>query len=106
MVLKSLERARSTFLWGGTYDAKKLAWIKWPNVLASFEKGGLNIGSLKAFNLTLLQKCRWRFMSYPNVLWVKVIKTLHGHEGDFFNQDCNFNGVWAKIVGSSNYLHS
>ena len=23
MVLKSLERARSTFFWGGTYDAKK-----------------------------------------------------------------------------------
>ncbi|GJW50856.1 hypothetical protein Tco_0092207 [Tanacetum coccineum] len=38
--------------------------------------------------------------------WLKVIKALHGEEGGFDNQGCNFNGTWFRIVGSSNYLHS
>nr|GEY19166.1 hypothetical protein [Tanacetum cinerariifolium] len=40
---------------GGSQDSKKLAWIKWSNALSSYEKGGLNIGSLKYFNLSLLK---------------------------------------------------
>ncbi|GJW27969.1 RNA-directed DNA polymerase, eukaryota, reverse transcriptase zinc-binding domain protein [Tanacetum coccineum] len=90
----------------GSLDSKKLAWIKWTNVLSSFEKWDLNIGSLKAFNLALLQKWRWRMYSFPNALWVKIIKALHGQEGGFDNHGCKFNGTWARIVGSSNYLHS
>ncbi|GKB04618.1 RNA-directed DNA polymerase, eukaryota, reverse transcriptase zinc-binding domain protein [Tanacetum coccineum] len=87
-------------------DSKKIAWIKWSNVLSSFEKEGLNIGSLKAFNLALLQKWRWRMYYFLNALWIKVIKAHHGEEGGFDNHGCKFNGTWAKIVGSSNYLHS
>ncbi|GKG07796.1 hypothetical protein Tco_0330765, partial [Tanacetum coccineum] len=33
---------------------------------------------LKAFNLALLQKWRWRLLSSPNALWVQVIKAYHG----------------------------
>ncbi|GJS48397.1 hypothetical protein Tco_0598518 [Tanacetum coccineum] len=68
--------------------------------------GGLNIGSLKSFNLALLQKWRWRMFSFPNALWVEVIKSLHGQEGGFDNRGYKFNGTWARIVGTSNFLHS
>ncbi|GJY58660.1 RNA-directed DNA polymerase, eukaryota, reverse transcriptase zinc-binding domain protein [Tanacetum coccineum] len=105
-VLQDLERIRSNFFWGGNQDGKKMAWVKWPIILNSFDKGGLNIGSLKAFNLALLQKWRWRMFSSPNDLWVKVIKAFHGHEGGFDNNGCSFKGIWANIVGSSNFLHS
>ncbi|GKD25743.1 hypothetical protein Tco_1231957 [Tanacetum coccineum] len=37
---------------------------------------------------------------------VKVIKALHGQEGSFDHHGCKTNGLWAKIVGSSNHLHS
>ncbi|GJX15971.1 RNA-directed DNA polymerase, eukaryota, reverse transcriptase zinc-binding domain protein [Tanacetum coccineum] len=67
---------------------------------------GLNIGRLKAFNLSLLQKWRWRLFTSPNDLWVKVVKAFHGHEGGFDNNGCSFKGTWANIVGSSNFLHS
>ncbi|GJZ52885.1 hypothetical protein Tco_0607770 [Tanacetum coccineum] len=83
-----------------------MAWVKWPIILNSFDKGGLNIGSLKAFNLALLQKWRWRMFSSPNDLSVKVVKAFHGHEGGFDNIGCSFKGIWANIVGSSNFLHS
>ena len=41
-----------------------------------------------------------------NPFWVKVIKALHGDESGFDQHGCKTNGLWAKIVGSSNYLHS
>ncbi|GJT60696.1 RNA-directed DNA polymerase, eukaryota, reverse transcriptase zinc-binding domain protein [Tanacetum coccineum] len=80
----------------------RLTLIK--SVLGSL--GGLNMGSLKSFNLALLHKWRWRMFSNTNSLWVKVIKTLHGIKGGFDLNGCNNNDLWAKIVGSSNYLHS
>ncbi|GJW84440.1 RNA-directed DNA polymerase, eukaryota, reverse transcriptase zinc-binding domain protein [Tanacetum coccineum] len=54
-VLQDLERIRAKFFWGGNKDENKMAWVKWPIILNSFDKGGLNIGSLKAFNLALLK---------------------------------------------------
>ncbi|GJX51873.1 RNA-directed DNA polymerase, eukaryota, reverse transcriptase zinc-binding domain protein [Tanacetum coccineum] len=106
LVLNDLERIRSNFFWGGNQDGKKMAWVKWPIILNSYDNEGLNIGSLKAFNLALLQKWRWRLFTSPNDLWVKVVKAFHGHEGGFDNNGCSFKGTWANIVGSSNFLHS
>ncbi|GKA05456.1 putative RNA-directed DNA polymerase, eukaryota, reverse transcriptase zinc-binding domain protein [Tanacetum coccineum] len=83
MALKSLENMRAAFFWGGTIHSRKLAWVKWQNIVASFKKGGLNIRRVKAFNLALLQKWRWRIFSNSSALWVNVIKALHGSDGGF-----------------------
>ncbi|GJY27220.1 RNA-directed DNA polymerase, eukaryota, reverse transcriptase zinc-binding domain protein [Tanacetum coccineum] len=80
--------------------------VRWENVLASRDQGGLGIGSLKAFNLALLQKWRWRFTINPNLLWVKLIKAIHGYEASFDGKGCATSGIWSTIVGSTNYLHS
>nr|GEZ11958.1 RNA-directed DNA polymerase, eukaryota, reverse transcriptase zinc-binding domain protein [Tanacetum cinerariifolium] len=81
-------------------DSCKLAWVKWLNVLASQDKGGLGIGSLRSFNLALLQKWRRRFISNANALWVKVIKSFHGQEGGFDLNVSPSSGIWSKIMGS------
>nr|GEZ86157.1 hypothetical protein [Tanacetum cinerariifolium] len=47
-ILNSMESLRSRFFWGGSQDSRNMAWVKWSQVLSSFEKGGLQIGSLKA----------------------------------------------------------
>nr|GEY37988.1 RNA-directed DNA polymerase, eukaryota, reverse transcriptase zinc-binding domain protein [Tanacetum cinerariifolium] len=105
-VLNDWERIRSNFFWESNQDSKKVAWAKWPIILNSYDNGGLNIGSLKAFNLAPLQKWRWRLFTSPNDLWVKVVKAFHGHEGCFDNNGCSFKGTWANIVGSSNFIQS
>ncbi|GKB52080.1 RNA-directed DNA polymerase, eukaryota, reverse transcriptase zinc-binding domain protein [Tanacetum coccineum] len=96
-VLKTLESIRALFFWGGSQGSSKLAWVKWPTVLASLGKGGLGIGSLKLFNLTLIQKRRWRFFSNPNALWVNVIRSLLGHEGGFDHAGCSTKGCGSII---------
>ncbi|GKC19432.1 hypothetical protein Tco_1021582 [Tanacetum coccineum] len=47
---------------GSSEDFKNLAWVKWSNILASLDKEGLGISSLKAFNMSLLLKWIWRLI--------------------------------------------
>nr|GEW55612.1 RNA-directed DNA polymerase, eukaryota [Tanacetum cinerariifolium] len=47
-----------------------------------------------------------RFTLLKTVLGSLVIRALHGSEGGFEQNGYNFNGLWSKIVGTSNYLHS
>ncbi|GJW70476.1 putative RNA-directed DNA polymerase, eukaryota, reverse transcriptase zinc-binding domain protein [Tanacetum coccineum] len=70
------------------------------------DKSGLGIGSLKAFNFALIQKWRWRFTTNPNLLWVKLIKVIHGIEAGFNGKGYATTRVWSSIVGFTNYLHS
>ncbi|GKG32122.1 hypothetical protein Tco_0427072, partial [Tanacetum coccineum] len=44
VVLKTLKSLRASFFWGATGDTRKLAWIKWSNILASLDKGSLGVG--------------------------------------------------------------
>ncbi|GKE29854.1 RNA-directed DNA polymerase, eukaryota, reverse transcriptase zinc-binding domain protein [Tanacetum coccineum] len=57
-VTKHLESLRALLFWGGTGNKKKLAWIKWTNILASHDKG------------------------------VKVVKSIHGDEAGIELKGC------------------
>ncbi|GJX82369.1 hypothetical protein Tco_0331850, partial [Tanacetum coccineum] len=104
-ILKTLERFRANFFWGGNESNRKLAWVKWDNVLASFDKGGLGVGSLKAFNLALLQKWRWRLINNTNLLWGCLIKSIHGVEAGLDEKGYKSAYLWSRIVGTFYYLH-
>ncbi|GKD99016.1 hypothetical protein Tco_1382913 [Tanacetum coccineum] len=56
-IIKKLESVRQRFFWGGNDEIKKMAWVRWNVMLKKTKVGGLNIGSLKAFNWVLLGKC-------------------------------------------------
>ena len=55
-VINQLERVRRDFFWGGIGERKKMAWVKWDDILSSYGLGGLDIGSLKAKNWALVGK--------------------------------------------------
>nr|GFB59586.1 hypothetical protein [Tanacetum cinerariifolium] len=64
---------------GGSKDSRKLAWVKWSNILASLDKGGLAVDSL----------------------WVHVIKSIHGGEARINIRGCQTNKSRAVNVGRS-----
>ncbi|GJU48131.1 RNA-directed DNA polymerase, eukaryota, reverse transcriptase zinc-binding domain protein [Tanacetum coccineum] len=86
---------------------QRISWVKWDSVLNERDKGGLGISSLKASNLALLYKWRWRFMNDHDSKWVKVIKSIHGRDGGFGTSDWKpvGNGVWATIVKVVDQMH-
>ncbi|GJS17617.1 hypothetical protein Tco_0412089 [Tanacetum coccineum] len=67
---------------------------------------GLEIGSLKAFSLALLQKWRWHFVHNPDSLWVRVIKAIHDDEASFDLEGCNNSGNLSSIISSFSTLHA
>ncbi|GKA64594.1 RNA-directed DNA polymerase, eukaryota, reverse transcriptase zinc-binding domain protein [Tanacetum coccineum] len=103
-------RATLIFLSSGracTDSSHKVHWIRWKDVLASKDKGGLGIGSLYALNQALILKWRWRFLTNPHALWARLITAIYGHNKDptsFFSH-IKSKGVWSRIVGSINHLH-
>ncbi|GJS32599.1 hypothetical protein Tco_0530981 [Tanacetum coccineum] len=79
-MIQKLERVIKKLNEGGCADSRKVAWIKWENVMSEFNMR-LNIGSLKASCLGLLGKWWWRFKVEGNSLWVKVIKSIYRDDG-------------------------
>ncbi|GJX85760.1 RNA-directed DNA polymerase, eukaryota [Tanacetum coccineum] len=68
------------FFSGVDPNVRNTSFIKWDNVLASKEKGGLGVSSFFALNRALIFKWVWRFRSQSNSLWSRVIKALHGED--------------------------
>ncbi|GJS91827.1 RNA-directed DNA polymerase, eukaryota, reverse transcriptase zinc-binding domain protein [Tanacetum coccineum] len=80
-------------------NSKKTSWVKWKNVLASKEKGGLGVSSLYALNRGLMFKWVWRFFTQNTSLWAKVIKAIHGDDGKVGkNAKSSFPSIWLDIV--------
>nr|KAJ0213660.1 hypothetical protein LSAT_V11C400178840 [Lactuca sativa] len=52
-VIEILEKIRRQFLWGGGDNKYKISWVSREKVIAPKEKGGLGLGSLRAFNLAV-----------------------------------------------------
>ena len=65
------------------------------------EKGGLGIGSLRAQNIALLEKWRWRFKTEDGPLWKAVIVSIHGVAGNLGEElgYMKWKGVWGRIGG-------
>ncbi|GKD15206.1 RNA-directed DNA polymerase, eukaryota, reverse transcriptase zinc-binding domain protein [Tanacetum coccineum] len=79
--------------------SKKSIWVKWKNVLASKEKGGLGVSSLYALNRALMFKWIWRFMTHKSSLWARVIKAIHGNDGNIGKSlKCGHMSIWRDIV--------
>nr|GEZ37703.1 tRNA isopentenyltransferase [Tanacetum cinerariifolium] len=104
-VNKKLESMRQNFFWGGNDEKKKLAWVKWDQVISKSSVGGLDVGSLKACNLALLEKWWWRFRVEDDRLWVKLIKNIYGEYGWLGEEGVygrSSGGKWSDIIKAGN----
>ncbi|GJU31065.1 RNA-directed DNA polymerase, eukaryota [Tanacetum coccineum] len=104
-VLRRLESIHSHFFNGHDPNSKRTSWVKWKNVLASKEKGGLGVSSLYALNRGLMFKWVWRFFTQNTSLWSRVIKAIHGEDGKVEKQvKSAFPSYWMDIVHAINVL--
>ncbi|KAL4578243.1 hypothetical protein LXL04_014363 [Taraxacum kok-saghyz] len=89
------------FLWGGVADTKKISWASWDKVTAPKNSGGLGLGSLKAFNISLIAKWWWRLRNNKEAIWCKVITGIHNLNNKPSHQmsDKSIIGVWKNIAG-------
>ncbi|GKA16109.1 RNA-directed DNA polymerase, eukaryota, reverse transcriptase zinc-binding domain protein, partial [Tanacetum coccineum] len=88
-VFQQMESIQSHFFNRVDLVGKKSIWVKWKNVLASKDKGGLGVLSLFALNRALMFKWVWRFFTQSSSLWTRVIKAIHGGDGKLLGNRAN-----------------
>jgi hypothetical protein len=77
-VWKQVRRIQREFLWGGKRGRKKINWIKWDVVCLPKKKGGLGVRDVRAVNISLLTKWRWRLLHDDAALWKDMLKSKYG----------------------------
>jgi hypothetical protein len=82
-VCKSLASAMAKYWWSSSLDRKSMHWVSWSNLTTLKVKGGMGFRDLHVFNLALLGKHGWRFMTNSKSLCARVLK------GRYF-PDCDF----------------
>jgi hypothetical protein len=93
-VIKKITRIQRDFLWGGLRRGKKLCWIKWKVVCQEKRKGGLGVRDVKAVNLSLLMKWRWRLLQSDDLEhWKEVLSAKYGSH-------ILFTAVWPSNLSS------
>ncbi|KAJ0520325.1 putative RNA-directed DNA polymerase [Helianthus annuus] len=107
-VIKSLDRLRRNFFWGGDENVDKMSWVAWAKVIGPVDYGGIGIGSLADANLAMLAKWWWRFKSEQNALWRKVIWSIHSSSRSwlFIPMRLSNPGPWKQITGIENDLNN
>lgn len=97
-----LEKLRRDFFWGSDKDNKKMAWIKWTDVIREKVDGGLGIGSIYASNISLLAKWAWNFKNNSNSPWAKVIKSIYGSSGGFSSDQSSWSrcSPWGSVISA------
>ncbi|GJU75226.1 RNA-directed DNA polymerase, eukaryota, reverse transcriptase zinc-binding domain protein [Tanacetum coccineum] len=104
-VLRTLEFIRSKFFKGHDINSNKASWVNWKKVLASKEKGGLGVSSLFALNRGLMFKWIWRFYTQNTLLWVRVVKAIHGDDGNVGGHvKSGAKSCWLDIVRETHAL--
>ncbi|GJS07785.1 RNA-directed DNA polymerase, eukaryota [Tanacetum coccineum] len=87
------------FFKGHAINNNKASWVNWKKVLASKEKGGLGVSSLFALNRGLMFKWIWRFYTQNTLLWVRVVKAIHGDDGNVRGHiKSGAKSCWLDIV--------
>ncbi|KAL8480707.1 hypothetical protein ACS0TY_027303 [Phlomoides rotata] len=76
--IKEIISLQRNFLWGGCEDNNKIPWVSWEDICKDKGKGGLGIQDLGRFNLVLLSKWVWRFLTEPGRLWARIIRSKYG----------------------------
>ncbi|XP_019158004.1 PREDICTED: uncharacterized protein LOC109154732 [Ipomoea nil] len=75
-VTLSIERTMNRYWWGSGTD-RKIHWKAWDKLCVPKNYGGLGFKDLRKFNLAMLRKQGWRFLTNPNTLAAKVYKARY-----------------------------
>ena len=78
-VVRKVISLQRNFLWGGSQDLKKIAWVKWEGICLPKEVGGLGIKDITRFNAALLGTWIWALSSNQNQLWARILTSKHGY---------------------------
>ena len=83
---KDIERSLTKYWWNtGQAGGSNISWMSWDRMTRHKAAGGLGFRDFRDFNLAMLGKQGWRFLSNPDSLVSRVFKARYFADSDFLN---------------------
>lgn len=105
-ITKSIEKTLAQYWWKTSQEKQSnLIWMNWERMSRHKCSGGMGFRDFRDFNLEMLGKQGWRFISNPNNLVTKLYKARYFANSDFLNSELGHNPsfIWRSIF-ESKYL--
>ena len=83
-------------------NERKIHWRSWNKLTDAKKKGGMGFRDLRAFNLAMLTKKRWRLMQEKESLFYKYFSARYFPRSHFLDvvESPNCSYVWRSIVAA------
>lgn len=79
-----LQRLMNSFWWGSNGNNQRgVHWLSWDNLILAKHLGGMSYRYLYGFNLALLGKQGWKFISNPDTILSRLVKAKYFRKGIF-----------------------
>nr|KYP76960.1 hypothetical protein KK1_021223 [Cajanus cajan] len=93
----------NSFWWGSNrHSGKGIHWLSWEKLSMSKEHGGMGFRNLYGFNLAMLGKHGWKFLTNQDAIVTCVFKAKYFPRGDFLGANLGHNPsfTWRSIHAS------
>ncbi|XP_073358359.1 uncharacterized mitochondrial protein AtMg00310-like [Aegilops tauschii subsp. strangulata] len=96
------------YFWSSSIDKNALHWVSWNNLATPKCKGGMGFRDPHQFNLALLGKHGWHFMTSPNSLCARVLKGRYFPDTDFMHAYVpkSMSATWRAIIAGREALQA
>lgn len=108
-VSNDIERTLARYWWGSSQDNdNKLHWMCWDRLSKHKDAGGLGFRNFRDFNIAMLGKQAWRFLTMPESLATKVYKARYFADGNFLESSLGTSPsfIWRSIWESKDLVKS
>ncbi|XP_019191221.1 PREDICTED: uncharacterized protein LOC109185721 [Ipomoea nil] len=104
-VCLSIQRTMNRYWWGKGPD-RGIHWKVWDRLCVPKKFGGLGFKDLRAFNLAMLGKQVWRFLTDPGSLAARVYKAWYYPKTSFVDATIGHNPsfCWRSIMAAHNLV--
>ncbi|XP_031111814.1 uncharacterized protein LOC116015781 [Ipomoea triloba] len=106
---KVLERVMNRFWWGSGGSTKRgIHWMAWDRLCIPKKFGSLGFKDLCAFNLAMLWKQGWRFLTKPQSLASRIYKARYFLNSSFIDATLGNRPsfCWRSIMASHTLIYS
>ncbi|XP_019197153.1 PREDICTED: uncharacterized protein LOC109191020 [Ipomoea nil] len=104
-VCESVQRAMNRYWWGKEPD-RGIHWKAWNKLCIPKKFGGLGFKDLRNFNLAMLGKQAWRFLTNPGSLPARIYKARYFPKTSFVDATMGNNPsfCWRSIMAAHDFV--
>ena len=105
-VCYDIEKVLNSFWWGSKKNGGQgISWLRWDRLCIPNIGGGLGFQKLHDFNLALLGKQGWKFLTNPSSLVSQIYQARYYKNSSFFKAKLGSNPSYAwRSIWASRYI--